>query len=316
MTLLYSDPLFQTHQTGAHPERSVRLARIEKFIEYSGLARECRRCAPCQATDEQLQRVHLPEYLQTLQKFAVAGGGHIEADTLVSPQSYDVAKFAAGSLSDAVGRVLKKEDSTALCLVRPPGHHALPGGAMGFCLLNSVAIAAEVALQEYQLNRLLVIDWDVHHGNGTQDIFWESERVGFFSVHRFPFYPGSGSREETGSRAGLGYTCNLPLEFGIARVEYIKAFQSRLETFATWVKPELILISAGFDSHRLDPIGSLGLETEDFAELTDIVLQLAKSHCGGRVVSVLEGGYNVDILPECVGTHLTQLLEHPQEPVC
>jgi acetoin utilization deacetylase AcuC-like enzyme len=190
------------------------------------------------------------------------------------------------------------------------------GGQWGFACSIVWRSRPKSPYEEHQLNRLLVIDWDVHHGNGTQDIFWESERVGFFSVHRFPFYPGSGSREETGSRGGLGYTCNLPLEFGIARAEYIKAFQSRLETFATWVKPELILISAGFDSHRLDPIGSLGLETEDFAELTDIVLQLATSHCSGRVVSVLEGGYNVDILPECVGTHLTQLLEHPQEPVC
>lgn len=313
MTLLYSDPLFQEHQTGAHPERSVRLARIEKFIEHNAMARECRRCEPVPASDQQLQRVHSPEYLRMLQRFAAEGGGHLDADTIVSPSSFNVARHAAGSLADAVARVLRGEDVTALCLVRPPGHHALPNKGMGFCLLNSVAVAAEEALAAFGLNRVLIIDWDVHHGNGTQDIFWESDRVGFFSVHRFPFYPGTGAHDETGGRAGLGYTSNLPLPFGVSRKEYHAAFRSRLEAFADRVKPELVLVSAGFDAHRLDPVGSLGLEVEDFSDLSDEVIEIAKACCQGRLVSVLEGGYNVDVLPDCVGVHLTKLMEHSQQ---
>jgi acetoin utilization deacetylase AcuC-like enzyme len=313
MTLLYSDPLFQQHQTGAHPERSVRLARIEKFIEHNALARECRRCEPVKASDEQLLRVHSPEYLRMLERFAAEGGGHLDSDTIVSPPSFDVARHAAGSLADGVVRVMRGEDVTALCLVRPPGHHALPTKGMGFCLLNSVAVAAEEALATFDLDRVLVIDWDVHHGNGTQDIFWESDRVGFFSVHRFPFYPGTGAHDETGSRAGLGSTCNLPLPFGVSRKEYRAAFRSRLEGFADRMKPQLVLISAGFDAHRLDPVGSLGLEAEDFDELSQIVIEIAKTFCGGRLVSVLEGGYNVDVLPDCVGIHLTKLIEHSEQ---
>ncbi len=179
---------------------------------------------------------------------------------------------------------------------------------MGFCLFNNVAIGARVATDEHKLSRVLIVDWDVHHGNGTQDAFWTDERVGFFSIHRWPFYPGTGDSDETGSGAGLGTTLNVPIEFGTARREYLAHFRATLENFADKLRPQLVLISAGFDSHRDDPVGSLGLEIEDFSELSRIVLDIADVHAGGRVVSVLEGGYNPGVLAGCVEVHLQELL--------
>lgn len=239
---------------------------------------------------------------------AVRGGGHLDPDTIVSPDSFDVACLAAGAACDAVDRVLAGEDKTALCLVRPPGHHALAERAMGFCLFSNVAIAAGVARDEHKLDRVMIVDWDVHHGNGTQAVFYADEQVGFFSIHRWPFYPGTGDRDETGRGAGFGATVNVPVAFGTSRQEYRDSFAAAVEKFASHVRPELILISAGFDSHREDPIGSLGLEVEDFAELTKIVRDVAAVHSGGRIVSVLEGGYNPPVLAECVESHLRELM--------
>ena len=308
MTLLYTDPFFQQHQTGVHPERPLRLAAIEAHLSETGLLEKCARPKWEPATSEQLARVHAKKYIDELRAYAAAGGGQIESDTVVSPQSYDVAQFAAGAVCDAVARVLRGEDSSALCLVRPPGHHALHSGAMGFCLFNNIAVGARAALHEHRLDRVLVVDWDVHHGNGTQASFWEDEQVGFFSAHRWPFYPGTGDGNETGSGAGLGYTRNMPVELGITRKDYLAKFASELESFASKIRPQLVLISAGFDAHRQDPIGSLGLETEDFAELTRIVQGVADGFSQGKIVSVLEGGYNPKRLAESVEAHLNELL--------
>ena len=217
--------------------------------------------------------------------------------------------MAAGAVCDAVKRVVHGDDPHALCLVRPPGHHALPRQTMGFCLLNHVALGARLAIHELELDRVLIVDWDVHHGNGTQAIFWQDPQVGYFSIHRWPFYPGTGAADETGSGPGLGTTVNLPVELGISRKDYIELFVQALGRFADKFKPDLLLVSAGFDSHRADPIGSLGLESEDFQVLTHTVLEAARVHCQGRAVSVLEGGYNPDALSESVEIHLRQLLE-------
>jgi acetoin utilization deacetylase AcuC-like enzyme len=248
--------------------------------------------------------------VQAVHDFAARGGGQFEVDTVVSPRSYDVALLAAGAVCDAVERVVRGEDRTALCLVRPPGHHALAQGAMGFCLFNNIAIGASLAIAELGLERVLIVDWDVHHGNGTQDAFWENGQVGFYSVHRYPFYPGTGAADETGAGAGLGATRNLPLRFGISRADYLKAVTDSLEDFSRRMRPQLVLVSAGFDAHARDPIGSLGLETEDFAALTRLVLQIADTYCDGRVVSALEGGYNPTDLAANVEAHLEELLEH------
>jgi acetoin utilization deacetylase AcuC-like enzyme len=178
---------------------------------------------------------------------------------------------------------------------------------MGFCIYANVAVAAAAAIHDFDLSRVLIIDFDVHHGNGTQEIFYDSGQVGFFSIHRYPFYPGSGALDETGTGDGLGMTRNVPLPYGIARAEYLAAFRSALETFADHVRPELVIISAGFDAHAEDPVGDLGLEVEDFEVMTRTVVDIAESHAQGRILSVLEGGYNTSILAGCVTAHLNSL---------
>lgn len=308
MTLLYTSPTFLAHDTGAHPERALRLATVYEHLEKSGLAARCTQPQWSPATREQICRLHRGTYFDLLKEYAAGGGGRIEADTVVSERSFDVALLAAGAACDAVRRVIAGEDKSALCLVRPPGHHALPQGPMGFCLFNNIAIAAKSAIVEHRLDRVLIVDWDVHHGNGTQEMFWEDDQVGFLSIHRFPFYPGSGDKDEIGSGRGLGYTCNLPIAYGTPRDEILSTLQSHLEEFAAKVRPQLMLISAGFDAHRQDPIGSLQLETEDFATLTRMVRDVAEVHCGGRIVSVLEGGYHPQRLAESVAVHVEGLL--------
>jgi acetoin utilization deacetylase AcuC-like enzyme len=240
--------------------------------------------------------------------YAAGGGGRIEADTVVSEQSYDVAALAAGAVLDAVRRVVQGEDQSALCLVRPPGHHARPAGAMGFCLFNNVALGARAALDAHSLDRVLIVDWDVHHGNGTQEMFWDDGRVGFLSIHRWPFYPGTGDADETGSGRGLGWIVNVPVAYGTALEDYHAQFERALETLAAKVQPQLVLISAGFDAHREDPIGSLGLEVEDFSRLTSSVCRVAGSYAQSKIVSVLEGGYHPQRLADSVGVHLTGLM--------
>jgi acetoin utilization deacetylase AcuC-like enzyme len=309
MTLLYANPLFQQHLTGAHPEHPRRLVAVERMLDDSGLRGRCVRPDWQPATVEQLARVHEARHVEQVEKYAASGGGRIEVDTVVSELSNEVARLAAGAVCDAVKRVCGGEDSTALCLVRPPGHHARPKGPMGFCLFNNIAVGARAALDEQQLDRVLIVDWDVHHGNGTQEMFWEDGRVGFLSIHRWPFYPGTGDKDEIGTGRGLGMIGNIPVEFGTPLDAYHDRFERALTDLAAKVRPQLLLISAGFDAHREDPIGSLNLGIEDFDRLTQTVLAVAREHTNGRVVSVLEGGYNPQRLAESVEIHLTGLLK-------
>jgi acetoin utilization deacetylase AcuC-like enzyme len=309
MTLLYSDPRFLEHDTGrGHPERSLRLKQIVLRLDSSGLTAQCEQPAWRPVSRARLEMIHESGLVDRVIALAASGGGHLDPDTVVSPASADVAQLAAGAACDAVDRVLAGEAKTALCLVRPPGHHALPERAMGFCLFNNIALAAQVAIVEHALDRVLIVDWDVHHGNGTQDSFYADGRVGFFSTHRWPFYPGTGDSDETGIGEGLGATRNLPIVPGVSRETYLERFRHELEDFAARIRPQLVLISAGFDSHREDPLGSFLLETEDFAALTKNVLDVAAVHAEGRVISVLEGGYNPNLLAECVETHLHELM--------
>jgi acetoin utilization deacetylase AcuC-like enzyme len=315
MTLLYAEPCFLDHETGDHPENAERIRHIPGQLAETGLLERCHRVEATPVDRRRLARIHSPSYIDEIWAYAKSGGGHIEADTVVSPASYQVAMMAAGSVCDATERLLRGEDTQALCLVRPPGHHALFSHAMGFCLFNNVAIAARTAADELGLERVLIVDWDVHHGNGTQATFWEDPKVGFLSIHRWPFYPGTGDEDETGGGRGLGTTMNLPIQIGTPRAEYVARFKAALQTFADKIKPQLVFLSAGFDAHRLDPIGNLGLETEDFVALSRAVLDVADTHANGRIVSVLEGGYNPQALADCIAAHLeTMLGRRRQEP--
>jgi acetoin utilization deacetylase AcuC-like enzyme len=309
MTLLYMDEQFLLHDTGNHPECAARLEHVHRKLKTSGLLSQVTQVPIQRARDADVLRVHTSDHLAAVRRLADEGGGRIDADTVVSPDSADIAWLAAGSGIDAVTRVMNQEDKQALCLVRPPGHHAVSDSAMGFCLLGNVAVAARTAVQRLGLKSVLIVDWDVHHGNGTQDVFYEDEHITFFSAHRFPFYPGTGRQSETGRGAGLGTVFNLPLRFGISRKDYLSAFENGLTAAADQCQPELVLISAGFDAHAEDPIGSLGLQTDDFAELTKLVMQVAATHAEGRLVSMLEGGYNVERLADCVELHLQTLID-------
>ncbi|MFC1757500.1 histone deacetylase [Planctomycetota bacterium] len=305
--VLYRDNCFLDHDTGPHPEKAARLDRLHERLDESSVDGDYSVLPAVVADVDVIKQVHTDDHVRNIEEYARQGGGYIESDTLVSSKSYDVAVRAVGTACDAVTQVIENDRRHAVCLIRPPGHHALPKGPMGFCLFNNIAVAARYAISKYELNRVLIVDWDVHHGNGTQDAFWEDEQVGFFSIHRWPFYPGTGDDIETGGGKGLGTTLNMPIEFGTSRSEYLAGFESNLERFAAKIKPELVLISAGFDSHRQDPIGSLGLETEDYIDLTKIVANIAETHANGQIVSLLEGGYNVDVLPDCVLKHLETL---------
>ncbi len=310
MTLLYSDPLFLLHETGQHPESSARLRAITTCLTQAGLITRCARGTYQPLTAEQIEHVHDPSVFEIVQQLTDLGGGSIDADTVVSQESLRVALAAAGACCAAVDAVLSGTDRTALCLVRPPGHHATPTQSMGFCLFNNIALAARRALDEHGLTRVLIVDWDVHHGNGTQDIFYEEPRVMFHSIHRYGhgFYPGTGAATETGRGAGLGFTLNTPIRHGTPLPDYHARFAADLEKAVDKIKPELLLVSAGFDAHRDDPIGSLGLNTEDFGVLTQRVLDVAQAHAGGRLVSCLEGGYNLDALADSVQIHLQGIL--------
>jgi len=298
--------VFTQHNTGQHPECIQRITRLNQLLQETGW-RERATCPDWQmATMETVLNVHDECYVKQLEDWCRQGAGRIEADTVVSQGSWQAALSAAGAATDAVRRVVSGQSKRAFCAIRPPGHHALPNAAMGFCLLNNVAIAAQAALAE-GLDRVMIVDWDVHHGNGTQDTFYKDGRVGFFSIHRSPFYPGTGAPDETGSGEGLGTTCNVPVPMGITTQQFFRKFEDGIQQLAETMRPELVLISAGFDAHPLDPVGGLCLEEPDFATLTQIVQQVADVHAEGRIVSLLEGGYHLDRMPASVLEHLNAL---------
>ena len=312
MLTLFTDPRMLDHEPPkSHPEKPERLAAILRHLNRTGLDLACATGKLRPATDEELLRVHAPELLAVYREAQPATLRQIEADTWMSAGSELAAKLAAGAAVEAVDSVIQGPNRRALCLVRPPGHHARPAEPMGFCLYASIAVAARDAIARHGLDRVLIVDWDVHHGNGTQEIFESDPQVGFLSIHRYPFYPGTGAKGETGTGRGLGTKRNVPIAFGTSRAEYLAAFRSALHAMADAMKPQLVLVSAGFDAHAEDPVGSLGLEAEDFVAMTKDVLDMAATHAEGRLVSVLEGGYNVSRLVGCVTAHLETLKDAP-----
>jgi acetoin utilization deacetylase AcuC-like enzyme len=231
-------------------------------------------------------------------------------DTPISDGSWDAALHAAGGACEAVDQVLARDLKNAFCVLRPPGHHATPNRGMGFCVFNNVAVAARYAQQQHGIGKVLIVDWDVHHGNGTQDIFYDDDSVFFYSTHQWPWYPGTGARDETGSGSGLGTTKNRPCRAGSGRREITGAFEEDMPGILKEFRPELVLISAGFDSRRGDPLGGLQLEDEDFADLTRLMLEIADEYAEGRVVSLLEGGYALEGLAAASLAHCRALAEH------
>ncbi len=309
---LFTDRRMIDHRVPArHPERPDRLQSILRHLERIGDLATYSQGHVREATDDELGRIHSVEYRQRVINLEAKGGGMLDPDTWLLPGSNLAARLAVGACIEAVSFVLGDAHRRALCLVRPPGHHARPSEGMGFCIYANVALAAADAIARFELNRILIADFDVHHGNGTQEIFYDSGRVGFLSIHRYPFYPGTGARDETGTGRGLGFTSNVPLPHGTSRAAYHAAFRAGLERLADRVKPELVLISAGFDAHAEDPVGDLGLEIEDFEILTKEIVSVANTHAQGRIVSVLEGGYNVPILAGSVAAHLHALGAQP-----
>ena len=307
--LLY-DPACLSHDTGVvHYEKARRLDCIQNALAADeSLRGRIQNVSPRPATMQDLQRCHSEEMIREIRTFIEHGGTHLDTDTPVSETSFDVACLAAGAAITAVDTVMVDNGGRAFALVRPPGHHATPHRPMGFCLFNNAAIAARYAQEIHGVERILIVDWDVHHGNGTQDIFWSDDTVFYFSTHQSPHYPGTGAREEIGEGKGEGFTLNIPLPAGTSAGAHRLAFSEALKHIEPRFHPELVIISAGFDSHRNDPLGNLMLEDTDFAEMTKDVLRIVERHSGGRVVSLLEGGYNLDLLGGSVRSHLTALL--------
>jgi len=301
---------YTEHLTGeGHPEQPGRVTAIVERLKADGLYGATKQIAPRVATDEELLRCHAPDYLRIVNEDVTEGLHRLSTgDTPISPRSMEIARLAAGGLLAAVDDVLAGRVRNAFAVVRPPGHHATPKKGMGFCLFNNVAIAARHAQTKHGAGRVLIADWDVHHGNGTQDIFYEDGTVLFFDTHQHPLYPGTGSATETGTGAGAGLTINCPFPAGSGRKEIVGAFRDKLAPAAQAFRPDLVLVSAGFDSRIDDPLGGFTLTDDDFAELTGIVKEIADKHCGGRLVSTLEGGYNLSGLASAAASHVRALM--------
>jgi acetoin utilization deacetylase AcuC-like enzyme len=290
---LYDDPLFREHDSGfGHPERPERLDAFRRGLREAGLEHRLQLLEPRPATSAELLRVHTEEHLA---RVASTRGRtvHFDPDTQASPRSYEAALAAAGAVVEAVDGVLDDELDRAFCAVRPPGHHATADRAMGFCLFNNVAAGAAHAIQR-GLSRVAVVDIDVHHGNGTQDIFWEDPRVLYVSSHAYPFYPGTGSLDEVGEGAGRGFTVNLPLPPGTGDAEYARVYREVVAPIGKAFDPELVLVSCGFDAHRGDPLAPMELSSVGYAQLMAVCLGVAGGSARGKVVVALEGGYLLD----------------------
>jgi len=320
-TALIYDPIFLEHLTPPkHPERPQRLEMAIKVLEaLDWLQRDgLVQIPPREATEDELAAVHDRVYIRQIKEVAeevareAQQGGRktrfFATDTYISAQSYAAAIKAAGAPLTAIDAITSGEVDDAYCLVRPPGHHALPDEAMGFCLFNNVAVAAQYALDRHGLERVMIIDYDVHHGNGTQDIFYTDPRVLYFSVHQAPFYPGTGHSDERGEGAGLDTTINVPLPATVGYEVYEPVFRQVMAHAADRFDPQLILVSAGFDAHWNDPLGQMNLSTAGFAQLTKIIIDLAQTLCNGRLVMVQEGGYNLDVMGSAVATCINLLL--------
>jgi acetoin utilization deacetylase AcuC-like enzyme len=308
--LVATDPRFADHDPGrGHPERPARLDAVLKGLLSAGVDDALVQMPPRVATRAEIERVHQAPYLDQLERFCQRGGGPLDPDTAVSAASYDAALLAAGAGLAAADALERGEGAAAFCAVRPPGHHAVPGRAMGFCLINNIAVTAAALRDRGQ--RVLIVDWDAHHGNGTQDIFWNDPDVVYVSMHEWPLYPGTGRIDDIGDGAGLGTTVNFPLPAGATGDVYLAAVDDVVTPLAERMRPDWVLISAGYDAHRADPLTGLGLAAGDYADLTARLVALAPP---GRTVVFLEGGYDLDALRDSVAATVSTLVGAPVRP--
>jgi acetoin utilization deacetylase AcuC-like enzyme len=313
LTLYYSHPSSLEHETGGHPENAGRIRAIEAAIERDP-PRGLDRREPPRATREQLQRVHTAAHLDAIEEFCASGGGMIDMDTIASARSWEAALRASGAAADAAERLLAGEGSAAFCALRPPGHHAEPAQAMGFCLVNNVAVAAEHAIEAAGAERVLVVDWDIHHGNGTEAIFRASDRVLYSSIHQWPLYPGTGPAEYEGEGPGEGYTVNLPVDPGADSERFLALVQHVVAPLAREFDPGLIAISAGYDAHRADPLASCSVDEDGYRHMT-AALRDVGAELGAPVLVCLEGGYDPDALAASVVATLDTLAGSEAPPV-
>ena len=309
-TAIVHHPIFEKHDTGpGHPERAERYATVMETLR--GDAELWSHVIEIQAGEARrsdIQSCHTPQHFKHVERVVNEGTGYLDADTTVSVHSLEAALRGAGAACQAIDAVMENAARNAFVPVRPPGHHATPDRAMGFCLFNNVGVAARYAQARHkEIDRVAIIDWDVHHGNGTQGIFYDDPSVFYFSMHQYPWYPGTGTRGETGHGRGRGYTLNVPLRALTPTHEQRRAFDSAIGDIAATFTPDLIMISAGFDAHLGDPLGQLLLTDEDFVQMTRVMKQWAAETCAGRLVSCMEGGYNLETLGETVRAHVAEL---------
>lgn len=298
---------FLKHETGSsHPESKERLTSIIQKLERTDYYSKLLKLNPREATKEEVSLIHEISYIHSFEKKSKQGSGYFDADTPYSEDSYKAACLAAGAGLELADAILQNKIKTGMALVRPPGHHAEREHAMGFCMFNNIAITAKY-LQSKGLKKILILDWDVHHGNGTENSFYEDDTVFFISTHQYPFYPGTGSEKDLGEGKGKGYNLNIPIQRDSIDSDYRKVFKDSIIPAIDNFMPDIILISAGFDAHKDDPLGGINLTTSGFETMTEIIKRKAEELCGGRIISFLEGGYNLQALAESVEAHISVL---------
>lgn len=307
-TGIVKDKRYMQHTAGFdHPESPLRLAAIYEMLDSTDMSRKFTSIEPREATHKEIAAIHSSSYINYIAETC----GHsvqLDPDTATSPETYRIAKLAAGGVMNAIDSVVAGTVDNAFALVRPPGHHAERGSAAGFCIFNNIAIGAMHAILHHNMKRILIVDWDLHHGNGTQHIFYDDQRVLYFSTHQYPYYPGTGGMDEIGQGNGKGYTINVPLRGGRGDGDYVKIFRKILQPVAMEFKPELVLLSAGFDIYHQDPLGNMCVTPGGFAAMAHILLNIADRCCNGRLVAVLEGGYNIQGLTKSVKAVLEVML--------
>ncbi len=309
-TGIVKDARYLQHSAGFfHPESPERLAAIYEMLENPLMDWKFTHIEPREAAHKEIEMIHSPSYVKFIASTAGQRCVYLDPDTSTSPETYEIAKLAVGGVCNAIDSVFNGEVDNAFAFIRPPGHHAEKDTAAGFCVFNNIAIGAMHAISKYGLKRILIVDWDLHHGNGTQHSFYRDPRILYFSTHQYPYYPGTGSLQEFGQGEGEGYTINVPLREGAGDSAFVKIYRRILQPVALEFKPELVLLSAGFDTHFQDPLGGMRVTPEGFAAMARLLLNIAETCCQGRFAAALEGGYHIAGLTRSVKAVLEEMLD-------